>query len=206
MLKQFLPNRAAAEPHGGDLFAPHLDSFVATLGELGYASSTVRERLRLLGDLARWLRRQSLALAHLQEQVADQFLEGRRRQGRLRSGDAPTVRHFLEHLRERGAIRSPEPAADESPLATLRRQYANHLEKERGLAAVTVAGYWPFIRRLLVERFGDGPIRVRELAPDDISRFLLRHARSGSPKVARLMVTALRSFFRFLFQHGQTES
>jgi site-specific recombinase XerD len=91
-------------------------------------------------------------------------------------------------------------------LATLRRQYANHLEKERGLAAATLAGYWPFIRHLVVERFGDGPIDVQELAPDDIARFLLRHARSGSPKVARLMVTALRSFFRFLFQHGQTES
>src|SRR5262249_50524403 len=33
-----------------------------------------------------------------------------------------------------------------------------------------------------------------------------RYARSGSPKVAKLMVAALRSFFRFLFQHGQTES
>jgi site-specific recombinase XerD len=206
VLKQFLPNHAAAEPHGGDLFAPHLDSFVATLWKLGYANSTVRPRLRLLCDLARWLGRQNLALAHLHEQVANQFLEGRRREGRLRKGDAPTVRHFLEHLREMGAIRSPEPEADESPLATLRRQYANHLEKERGLAAVTVARYWPFIGRFVVECFGDGPIRVRELAPDDISRFLLRHARSGSPKVARLMVTALRSFFRFLFQHGQTES
>jgi site-specific recombinase XerD len=91
-------------------------------------------------------------------------------------------------------------------LAALRRRYANHLEKERGLAAVTVAGYWPFIRRLVVERFGDGPIAVRELTPDDVARFLLRHARSGSPKVARLMATALRSFFRFLFQHGQTGS
>ena len=205
MSKQFLPNSAAAESHGGDPFAPHLDSFVAALGERGYSSSTVRERLRLLGDLARWLRRQGLALPHLKEQVADQFLEGRRGEGRLRSGDPSTVRHFLEHLRQRGAIRSPEPAADVSPLATLRRQYVNHLEKERGLTADTVAGYWPFIRRFVVERFGDGPIGVRELAPDDVSRFLLRHARSGSPKVARLMVTALRSFFRFLFQHGQTE-
>ena len=106
----------------------------------------------------------------------------------------------------RAPFASPEPAVDESPLATLRRQYENYLEKERGLAPVTVAGYWHFIRRFLVERFGDAPIRVRELVPDDISRFLLRHARSGSPKVARLMVTALRSFFRFLFRHGETES
>jgi site-specific recombinase XerD len=205
MLEQPLPNPAATELHGSDLFAPHLDSFVATLGKRGYAPSTVRQRLRLLRDLARWLGRQGLTLAHLHEQLADQFLEQRRREGRLSHGEAPTVRHFLEHLRDIGAIPSPEPQGDESPLATLRRQYANHLEKERGLAAVTVTRYWPFIRRLVVERFGDGPIRVRELAPDDIARFLLRHARSGSPKVARLMVTALRSFFRFLFHHGQTE-
>jgi integrase/recombinase XerD len=206
MLKRSLANGAAAGPREGDLFAPHLDSFVATLRSLGYAHSTVRERLRLLRDLARWLGQHGLPLADLNEPVADQFLEGRRRQGRLRSGDAATLHHFLEHLREVGAIRSPEPTADESPLAALRRRYADHLEKQRGLAAVTVGGYWPFIHRFIVERFGDGPIRVRELSPDDIARFLLRHARSGSPKVARLMATALRSFLRFLFRDGQTDS
>jgi site-specific recombinase XerD len=204
MLKKSLPG--AAESPGGDLLAGHLDSFVAILRRLGYANSSMRECERLSRDLAQWLRRRDLGLAHLDEPVANQFLEKRRREGRLRGGDASTVHHFLEHLREEGAIRSPEPAADESPLATLRRQYANHLEKQRGLAAATVAEYWPFIRRLLVERFGDGPIHVRDLAPDGIARFLLRHARSGSPKVAKLMVTALRSFFRFLFQHGQTDS
>jgi site-specific recombinase XerD len=43
------------------------------------------------------------------------------------------------------------------------------------------------------------------LCPQDINRFLIRHAQSRTPKVAQLMVTALRSFFRFLFQHGETE-
>lgn len=205
MLKKCLPG-TAAEPPAGDLLAGYLDSFVAILRRLGYANSTVRECERLLRDLAQWLRRRDLGLAHLDQPVADQFLEKRRREGRLRGGDASTVHHFLEHLREEGAIRSPEPAADESPLATLRRQYVKHLEKHRGLAAATVAGYWPFIRRFVVERFGEGPIHVRDLAPDDIARFLLRHARSGSPKVARLMATALRSFLRFLFQDGQTDS
>ena len=40
MLKQFLPNRAPAESHGGNLFAPHLDSFVAPLGKLGDANGS----------------------------------------------------------------------------------------------------------------------------------------------------------------------
>jgi site-specific recombinase XerD len=204
VFNQLHPNCAAAGLHGGERLAPHLDSFGATLGELGYADSTVRQRLRLLRDLARWLGRQDLALAHLNEQLADQFLEQRRRGGPLSQGEATAVRRFLEHLRHRGVIPAPEPQVDASPLAALRRRYGDHIEKERGLAAVTVARYWLFIRRFVVERFGDGPIRVRELTPDDIARFLLRHARSGSPGVARLMVTALRSFFRFLFQQGQT--
>src|SRR5262249_55427111 len=158
MLKRYRSSRGAVEPHGAHLLAPHLDSFAAELRELGYAPSTVRECLRLLGDLARWLRRQDLALAHLHEPLANQFLEARRRHGRLRGRDASTNRHSLEHLRHRGAIPAPEPAPDESPLSTLRRQFAHHLEHERGLAAVTVAGYWPFIRRFVVEYFGDGPI------------------------------------------------
>jgi site-specific recombinase XerD len=206
MVENFLPDRAVVERLRRGIFGPHLDSFVATLRELGYSRSTVRERLRFLDHLERWVGRERLALIDLHEQVIDLFLAERRHNGCIRRGDVQAARHFLEHLREKGAVRSPEPAADESPLATLRRQYENYLEKERGLAAATITSYWHFIRRLIVERFGDAPIRVQELAPNDLSDFLLRHARSGTPGVARLMVTALRSFFRFLFLHGLTES
>ncbi|MCK4305215.1 MAG: tyrosine-type recombinase/integrase [Candidatus Eisenbacteria sp.] len=187
------------------MFGAHLDSFVATVSELGYSRSTVRERLWLLDDLERWLKRKSLALADLQEQAVKRFLEKRRRTGRLRNGDARTVHHFLEHLRDKGTIPSPEPPIDASPLTILHKRYENYLRKERGLSPVTVARYWTFLRHFIVERFGEGPICLEELVPDDISGFLLRHARSSSPGVARLMVTALRSFFRFLFLHGETK-
>ena len=206
MLENFLPDRRTAERLRASLFGHHLDSFITALCELGYASSTVRARLWVLDDLGRSLARQSLSLTDLHEQVIDLFLKERRRKGHLGKGDARAAHQFLEHLRQKSIVRSPEPVADDSPLATLRRQYESYLKKERGLAAVTITRYWPFVRRLIVERFGDAPIRVRDLVPDDVSRFLLRHARSGSPGVARLMVTTLRSFFRFLFLHGQTES
>jgi site-specific recombinase XerD len=206
MFENFLPNRAAAERLKVGPFGPHLDSFVAALCELGYTRQTVRVRLRLLDDLGRWLGRQSLALADLHEQSIDLFLEDRRRKGRLRKGHARAARHFLEHLREQGTVRLPEPAADESPLGTLRRLYQSHLQKQRGLAAMTAARYWGFALRLLVERFRDAPVRVRDLTPDDVSGFVLRHARSGSPGVAKLMVSALRCFLRFLFLDGQTQS
>lgn len=195
-----------AERRRGRSFGPYLDSFVGTVTQLGYARFTVRQQVLLLVDLERWLERKSLALVDLDEQVVNKFLEKRRRQGRLWKGHSRTVSLFLEHVREKGAIPAPQPTVDDSPLAMLQKRYENFLKKERGLSPVTAARYGRFVRRFIVERFSDAPICVRELAPNDISGFLLRHARSGSPGEAKLMVTALRSFFRFLFQHGETAS
>jgi site-specific recombinase XerD len=206
MLEDFFRRRATFERLRGGLLGPHFDSFVAALSHLGYATETVQKRLRLLDALDQWLRQRSLVLADLDEVVVKRFLENRRDRGRLQHGDAQAARHFLDHLCAKGVLRSPEPATDESPVATLGRQYEDYLKKERGLTPVTIAHHWHFARRFLVDRFGDAPIRVRDLAHDDIAQFLLRHARSGSPASAKMMVTGLRSFFRFLFLTGQTQS
>jgi site-specific recombinase XerD len=162
-------------------------------------------QLRLLDDLTRWLERHSLTLVDLNEPVVHRFLEERQSKGCRRKIDPPTLHHFLEHLREKNAIALPAPVVDESPLATLNRQYENYLTTERGLCAVTVAGYWRFIWRFLVERFGDAPLCFRQVVPRDIATFVQHHARSGSPKVVQVMVTSLRSFFRFLFRHALTD-
>ena len=42
-----LTDTAAVERGRGGLFGLHLDSFIATVTHLGYARSTMRERLRL---------------------------------------------------------------------------------------------------------------------------------------------------------------
>ena len=44
------------------LFGQHLDSFVATLTQSGYARETVQKRLRLLNAFDRWLRLRGLIL------------------------------------------------------------------------------------------------------------------------------------------------
>jgi site-specific recombinase XerD len=196
---------SANRPREG-VFRSHLDSFIATAVELGYARFTVRDRQRLLRDLERWLERRSLKLVDLDEQVADHFLKNRRHQGKLRRGHPRAIAHFLEYVRQKGAIPSPGPALDNSPLATLCKRYQCYLQKERGLSSQTVVRYWRPLRRFLVERFGGTRISVRELVPSDISKFLLRHARPGPSSAVKLIVPALRSFFRFLFQHGETKT
>ena len=170
----------------------------------------------VLRDFQIWLERHGHLLSALEESLLEQFLEDRKgrrqREGKNRYGavGARTVYHLLDHLldhlRRQGVAAAPRATADQSPLALLQTRYEKYLRHVRGLSPVTPSRYWPTLERFLFERFGDDDIRLRELVADDVSAFLLRHAQSGTPAVAKLRVTALRSFFRFLFQNGETQT
>jgi site-specific recombinase XerC len=89
-------------------------------------------------------------------------------------------------------------------LADILSRYETYLRSERGLVTVTILNYQAFVRKLLVERFREGPFRLRGVKPSDISDFVLRHGHSMAVRRAQLMTTAFRSFFRFLFQKGSS--
>ena len=157
-----------------------------------------------LAELGRWLERQAISVADLDERVVETFLtERRRRRGGLHRSDTATCRLFLEYLRSKGIVSPRKSRCAESALDGLTRRYETYSKRERGLEQATVDAYRPFVHRLLVERFRDEPLRLEILDPSDISSFVQRHAHSMSPKRAQLMVSALRSFFRFLLQQGE---
>jgi site-specific recombinase XerD len=110
---------------------------------------------------------------------------------------------LIEHLRQSGVIPAPTPEVDESELGLVERSYANYLTLERRLSQASLVNYLPLVRRFLEERFGSHPIFLREIDHTDISHFVLRHVNSLSRGRAKLMVTALRSFFRFLHLRGE---
>lgn len=206
MLEQFFSRTGTVHRLRCNLLGPYLDSFSESLLELGYKPTTVRTRLVLLGSFGRWLLGNEIAVPALNEQILDIFLDERRAQGRLHRGLASIIHNLLGYLRDEGVIPHPEPVSEESPLAGLEHRYENYLKAERGLVQATWDGYRPFIHRFLVERFGDGSLLLKELKPADVSSFVLCYAKGMSPGRAKLMVTALRSFFRFLLQHGEIET
>jgi site-specific recombinase XerD len=67
-----------------------------------------------------------------------------------------------------------------------------------------LTNYLPEVRRFLSDRFGKGAVVLGELRPKDITQFVSRNAHLHSPGRARLMVTAIRSFLRFLHVTGET--
>jgi len=180
--------------------ASHTDRFAEFLASEGYASQTVKVKCVLVADLSHWLKRLGLPLAKLDEERIKQF-HAQRRDARRR-GDVSTGRQLLEFLRRLGVTPSVRRKTDRSALGQLTQDYERFLSSERGLARTTVVGYLSTVRRFLTGHFGDKALRLQDLRPQDLHRFVLREGRRVSRTHARTTVTTLRSFLRFLRQRG----
>jgi len=187
--------------HAGPL-GSYVDAFTARLAEQGYAKFTIKYRLRLVGTLSRWIHGRGFGVRDLDEQTTGKFLQYLRRKRRIQRGDEPTLRFLLEHLRQSGVIPTPTPEVDDSELGRIERDFATYLAEERRLSQASLDNSLPTVRKFLKERFGARPILLGEIDRTDISRFVLRHTNNLSRGRVKLMVTALRSWFRFLRLRG----
>lgn len=206
MLEEFVVVPAAAERLRSCVLGAHLDGFCSLLVDGGYAVPTIRHKLWVLSALARWMAKEHLAIVKLDEQRVDEFVELGRRRGHSCRGFRSTALQLLEQLRCAGVVPVPEPVRDDSPSAVLLRRYEGYLRHERALAESTISAYLPFARELIAERPNGDAARPDSLGPEDIREFLLARARRMIPKRAQFMGSALRSFLRFLFLCGETDS
>jgi site-specific recombinase XerD len=205
MLKEFFKRDDFLECLQGNPLHAYLDPFATSLVEDAYAASTVRSKLLWVVELGWWLQEEQLTVEQLSEHIVDRFLKELRRRGRLQRGQAPTNLRCVAYLQGQGVIPCPEPVCDTSQLAELERHYERYLRTERGLTTATVANYRPVAHGFLGHHFGDGPLRFEELTGSDISTYVLTQARCRSVKRAQLLVTALRSFFRFLLREAKIQ-
>jgi site-specific recombinase XerD len=180
--------------------ASHIDGFAALLGSEGYALATVQQKCALLAGLSRWLEGRGLLLDRLDERQLSQFHADHR--DSMRRGDTSTVQQLLGYLRNLGCIQAPQGNVDLTPVGELMGDFERFLSSERGLSPATLINYLPIVRRFLVERFGGSTLHFDELGAADVHRFIVRHAQRGALGHAKLLVTALRSFLRFLQQRG----
>jgi site-specific recombinase XerD len=187
---------------GGGPLVSHLDSFATFLASEGYAATTVHVKCTLVAELSRWVKRHKVPLAELDEQVLRQFHVGRRRRGVAQRGDVATTQQLLTLLRGVGCARVVSPPIDRSAVGKLTRDFELFLRSERGLSPSTLINYLPIVRRFLTERFPGKALRVAELCPQDLHHFILSQVQRVSRTYAKLTVTALRSFLRFLLQRG----
>lgn len=201
----FIKSHVVSEQSRKVVLSDHVNTFISVVSDLGYSPSTIQTQLGLLKSFLRWIQENGFVFSNIDESITNRFLIESGRKGAVRRGDNKTLHRFLDHLRVEGVISYSKPAVNDSPMTTLKSRYEDYLLKERGLSTVTGSRYWPYIQIFLSERFSDNPLRICELCPQDIDRFILRHAHERTPKAAQLMVSSLRSFLRFLFRYGETK-
>lgn len=180
--------------------APHFDGFSALLAGKGYSASTLLNKRELVAILSRWLDRRRMPLIRLDEALLKTFHAGYR--GAMQRGDVSCGRSLLSYLRSAGAILAPAQQIDRTAVGQLTRDYEHCLRSERGLVDVTVINHLRIVRRFLSAYFQERARRMQDLEPQDLHRFILQEAHRVSRCQAQITAGMLRSFVRFLRQHG----
>ncbi|MEK7373594.1 MAG: site-specific integrase [Thermodesulfobacteriota bacterium] len=203
MVQQFFTLPQARQHMREGPLCPYIDEYAALLCEQGYSHQCAGWQVQWLSNFSRWLQRQGLHVEDIDPLRIASYLRYRRRRWRPRCGEHPILKRFLALLRSKGLLPPEAPP----PLKTARQRaeedFERYLSQERGLSRATLLNYLPIVRRFLTERFGQNPLRFNQLLARDITEYVQRHAHDLCPKRTGLMVTALRSFLRYLRHQGR---
>jgi site-specific recombinase XerD len=182
---------------------PQVDDYRAWLLKRGYSPDTVRNMLKLLGQIGRWLVLEDLAVADLDESHLDKFTAARRAAGDHRCPGTRGMRPLLGFLRESALISALVERA--AALDGLLSSYQWWMVTDRGLAEATVLRYRKTARRFLqahaVSTTGFDPASLTGAA---VNTFLLGECARVSSGSAKGRVAELRSLLRFLYLKGIT--
>jgi site-specific recombinase XerD len=180
--------------------ASPLEAYIRRLHEEGYATHSGFVQLRLLGCFNRWLDRKGLTSEDVDAATVDQYLRGRAQSRKLRKGDSAALSRLLAILRPDRL--SETAASPPTAIEIVLGEFQQYLRQDRNLSEATVINYTPVARSFLSERFSKGAVRCQEITAGEIAAFVQRQATLVTSKRAPLVVTALRSFLRYLFYRG----
>jgi site-specific recombinase XerD len=185
------------------LLGSEVEGYRAWLTQQGYTPGTVRNMLKELGQVGRWLSSEGLEASQFNEERASLFLADRRATGHRQVRGARAMGPLLSYLREAGVVAATGPPL--TPLGELLGQYRSWMLEERGLAPMTVLRYENTARRFLQEQASVGDLfDPAALTGVDINAFLLRECSRVSTGSAKGRVAELRSVLRFLYLQGIT--
>ncbi|MGH7845617.1 MAG: site-specific integrase [Candidatus Binatia bacterium] len=177
-------------------------AYADLLYQQGYADESAHLQLRFLADLSHWLDRQRFGVADITKALLYRYLRSRHHRLRPRRDDASILKRLLHLLHTKGLLQNKVSPSIHSPRQCVENDFDRYLSQERGLSMATRVNYRPFIQRFLSEQFATQPIQFAHLRAQDVIRFVRNHAHKLTPKRAGLMVSALRSFFRYLRHRG----
>jgi integrase/recombinase XerD len=179
--------------------------FAEDLRRQGYAPGTIAKHRKLLSELSGWLQVRQLTMGDLSMAQVDRFLSDRRSSGALKLKTRKALDPILGYLRGLEIAPAAETPLEEGPAGEILYRYRRFLTTERGLVPVTALRYVDCLRPFLDRRMAAGGLDFGSLTPADVTFFMAAWCPCLNAGVAKLTVTALRSFLGFLHLDGVTE-
>jgi len=181
------------------------NGFEEDLRRQGYAPSTIWKHRKLLNELSGWLQVRQLTMGELSMVQVDRFLADRRAAGVRKLKTRKALDPILSYLRGLGLAPAAEAPVEDGPVAEILNRYRQFLMAERGLIAATALRYFDCLRPFLDRRLSAAGLDLGSLTPADVTSFVVEFCPRLNGGVAKLTVSALRSFLGFLHVQGVTE-
>jgi site-specific recombinase XerD len=183
------------------------EGFGAELAQLGYAPASVRLQMKVLADLSDWLLNHGMVAADLRSSDLGRFLRDRRGAGYTRYASFKAVRPVLDYLQRLEVMPPQTEDAVLGPVDVVLDRFWRYLTVERALAAATARGYTDMVRPFLQGGLSADcrALDFEHLTAANIVSFVVARCPRQSRGAAKLTVTALRSFLRFLHLDGVIE-
>lgn len=202
MIEKFFTFQSTLERHRSGQFGQYIDGFAAELYKAGYSRHCIKFKIQAASAMSRWAKHRGIELKEINEKMLDKFLNYRRKKLLIRKYDAVAVKALLDYLRKCDVVPLPPVKIDNSVKNSIIQDFRKHM-KERNLADSTLRRHSRITMDFLSERFGSDDVVLEHIRPSDITGFVSKQAQRLNPNTSRIIVSALRSFFRFLYLCGE---
>ena len=176
----------------------HLEDFAAELEELGYASRSIKEQLRLARHLSTWLATKGLTTDALSDEVVRVFV-AERRQTTTKMRSERALVPLLSYLRDLGLGPAKRPEASATGAESLIQRFGRFLASEKSLAPATVRSYCSMVRPFVLTQAGR-PAGWATLSPRDVDQFVVARAAVDCPGSVGVRANALRALLRWMWR------
>jgi len=179
--------------------SPYLDVYLARVEQEGFLPSSVPCQVYAIARFSRWLERMNVPLENLDESGVREFLS--RDPGVVHHPERSTIRRLVVVLREIGVLRAKQPAT----LTAVQHhvaEYRRYLTQQRGLADSCLPNYTSFVEKFLSDRFAENDPCLANLCSTDVTSSITSQVSQLSRGRAKSLVTALRSYLRYLLHQG----
>ena len=202
--------RCSAVTRGGSTdreLRAYVEGFSDFLAKRGYAARTIAFYVRSLDRFTRWLTQYEAAVVELDDAVMRDFLAAEASVSRFAKVNSRAALHQFFAMRR--ATRPSLPGA--TPRVSLNAlelaAFDRHLDEVRGLSAATRLAQLRYVGAFLNERFSSFDIvQLCVVTPVEVAAFVEGYTAGWTPGSIRAVCIALRSYFAYRTQQGESIS